>query len=114
MKFFNFFSLFLTIWLTGCAVYTPDPFVPYKTYDYPPPSLSGRVNEPVSLRCIDNSNIFVHCNEAWWWGGPTHGWIPVGGGWYPWPRQIWPEKVYDLYTEYQLKGRSAPVIPFPY
>ena len=92
------YFLALVIFLTGCTVYTPEPFVPYNFYNYPPPNPQGRVNEPTSLRCIDNSNIFVHCNEAWWWGGPHRGWIPTGGGWYLWPRQIWTNKVYEIFT----------------
>ena len=106
--------LYFSIWLTGCATYTPDPFVPYKTYSTPPPSLSGRENEPVSLRCFDNSNIFVHCNEAWWWAGPERGWIPTGGGMYPVPRQFWPNNVYELVPPWRQDGNPIPIIPFPY
>ena len=98
----------------GCTAYIPDPFVPYSVYNYPPPKPGGRVNEPTSLRCIDNSNIFVHCNEAWWWGGHDRGWIPMGGGYYPWPRQVWPNKVYDLYSTQQSRGKPIPIIPYPH
>jgi hypothetical protein len=114
MKLLFKLFLILNFWITGCAYYAPEPYVPYKTYDRPPPSMSGRVNEPTSLRCFDNSNIFVHCNEAWWWGGPKRGWIPTGGGWYPLPRQVWPDKVYNFYSPGQLNGIPVPVVPYPY
>jgi len=102
------------LWLTGCVTPIPEPFVPYKVYDYPPPSQSGRDYEPTTLRCIDNSNIYVFCNDGWWWAGVDRGWIPTGGGWYPWPRQIWPTRTYDLFLPEQLNGSPVPVIPYPY
>jgi hypothetical protein len=58
----------LCLLLGACATVAPPPFVPYNYYEYPPPKLSGRTYTPVSLRCIDGSNIFVHCNDSWWWG----------------------------------------------
>jgi hypothetical protein len=37
----------------------------------------------------------------------TKGWVPVGGGWYPTPRQVWPEKAQkqkQKYPPYKLYG----------
>jgi len=114
MKYIKNLLLVLTLWVTGCTVYTPDPFVPYKAYDYPPPVVSGRKDHPTSLRCIDNSNIFVHCNEAWWWAGPSRGWVPTGGGMFPWPRQVWPNKVQELFAPWEINGKPVPVVLYPY
>jgi hypothetical protein len=114
LKRTKFYLLIGSIFVVGCTVYKPDPYVPYNTYSYPPPALGGRNNEPTSLRCIDNSNIFVHCNEAWWWAGPRRGWIPTGGGLYPWPSHFWPNEVWNYYTPQQLAGKAIPIIPYPY
>jgi len=115
MKYIKFLFLLGLVYITGCAAYyPPPPFVPYKYYNYPPPLTSGRNNEPTGLRCIDNSNIFVHCNEMWWWGGSARGWIPTGGGMYPWPGQMWPKKVYEVIPSWKLNGIPVPVIPYPY
>ncbi len=113
MKTYKNIVFIFVCFLAGCATPNPPPapFVPYKAYDYPPPHSSQTSSEPVSLRCIDSSNIYVHCNESWWWAGPERGWIPVGGGWYPWPRQVWPKNVYNLYSYYY---RGTRVVPFPY
>jgi hypothetical protein len=81
----------------GCAVY-PDapPFVPFKTYYSQPPGNMNDWPQPVQLECIDESNIYVYTNGAWWYSGPrrmsTHGWVPTGGGWYLQPGQVWPDK----------------------
>jgi hypothetical protein len=112
MKYIKYILLTLNLFIVGCVTYMPEPFVPYDVYDYPPPIASGRNNGPTSLRCIDNSNIFVHCNEAWWWSGNKLGWIPTGGGTYPWPRQIWTNKVYEIFQP--RKGKPVPVAIYPY
>ena len=101
----------LCLLLGACVTVPPPPFVPYNYYDYPPPRLSGRTYSPVSLRCIDGSNIFVHCNDSWWWAGPSKGWVPNGGGWYPWPRSVWPSKVCEIFPRWQ--SGPIPVVPYP-
>lgn len=106
--------LLIALLCAGCVTTDPAPFVPYYAYNFPPPGGFQRNNGPTSLRCIDNSNIFVHCNEGWWWAGPNRGWIPTGGGWYPWPKQIWPDKVHQLYNPQQLNGNPVPAVPYPY
>lgn len=115
MKNCYFLLPILFLILGGCVSREiPPPVVPYLFYTVPPPHTSGRTDEPVNLRCIDNSNIYVFCNEGWWYAGPQKGWIPTGGGWYPWPRQIWPEYVFDIIPPWRLKNGTPPVLNYPY
>lgn len=115
MKFLKLLVLLVLFSFSGCSTpEPPPPFVPYLFYTEPPPSPTSRPVGPTSLRCIDNSNIFVFCNEAWWYAGPQKGWIPTGGGWYPWPRQVWPSRVYNLIPPWRLKSTPPPEIPYPY
>jgi hypothetical protein len=89
----------LLFW-TGCVTVPPPPYVPFKTYYTQPPGNQKNWRHPIQLECIDNSNIYVYTNGNWWYSGPRDmsykGWIPTGGGWYPLPKDVWPEFVYNL------------------
>lgn len=61
-----------------------------------PPNVVGSTQPQLEFRCIDSSNIFVICNDEWYWAGPRRGWLPTVGGISPLPRDIWPDKVFNL------------------
>jgi len=93
----RFIFLLNLLFIVGCETVPIVPYVPFKTFYSQPPGDSRNWKQPIQLECIDDSNIYVYTNGDWWYSGPrntsTKGWVPVGGGWYPWPYQVWPDKV---------------------
>jgi len=91
--------ILLAIFLTGCS--TPDYiYTPFKTFYAQPPGNPKSWPQPIQLKDIDKSGIYVFTNGEYWYSGPrimnTKGWVPLANGrpgWYLLPGDVWEMEV---------------------